>query len=129
MDWYYNPKDTEPTPLPAVTVEQKQERAIDYQQFRTQLKSIDRSQLDVLQRINYDILELVLDDHLAHFEAQTYLMPTNSETFLATYKTISNQYFGNFSSPLSMKTLSGKKGEASPPPLMISRTMVELMCE
>jgi len=77
--WNYNPADTPPTPLPPVSVELEAEKAADFQQFRKQLAEIDRSQLDVQQRINYDMLELELDNRLSHFEAQTYLMPINSE--------------------------------------------------
>jgi len=77
--WNYNPAAQDSLPLPVVSVEREQEKATAHQQFYEQLRAIDRTALSLQQRINYDMLELVLADKLAHFEAQTYLMPINSE--------------------------------------------------
>lgn len=65
--------------LPEVSLEREQELGKHWQTFLDKLKAIDRSQLDLQNRITYDLLQLTLEDNLAHTQMQTYLMPINSE--------------------------------------------------
>ncbi len=72
--------------LASVTAEDEARRAEYWRDVLMRLASIDRSTLDSSDRINYDIFERQLRDHIASFEFEEYLIPiTNDSGFHSGY--------------------------------------------
>ena len=68
--------------LPWKTLADQQRRTVVREEFLKRLEAIDRSVLPHGARINYDIFERLLRDHLAEASFHTYLMPiTNLRGF------------------------------------------------
>jgi len=65
--------------LASVSVEDEQRREAYWREVRVRLNAIDRSRLDGVDRINYDIFERQLEDGQASFEFSEYLIPITSD--------------------------------------------------
>jgi uncharacterized protein (DUF885 family) len=68
--------------LPSVTVADEVRREAANRGFLERLEAIDRSKLDAVDRLNYDLLQRTLRNRIGEYEFKTYLMPiTNREGF------------------------------------------------
>jgi uncharacterized protein (DUF885 family) len=66
-------------PFPNVGTAVEQRRADVYQKELERLLAIDKKQLPPQDQINYELLKYILEDRLAQFEYETYLVPLNAE--------------------------------------------------
>jgi uncharacterized protein (DUF885 family) len=62
-----------------VSTEAEQRRAAFYRQELADLKKIDPAGLSGQERINYELLEFILEDRVAQVEFEAYLVPLNAE--------------------------------------------------
>ena len=66
--------------LASATIDDEARRAAYWEEILTRLEAIDRSQLVLDDRINYDMFDRDLRDQLASFEIKQYLIPITSES-------------------------------------------------